>query len=230
MRFFDTVFDTAENQQNQISEVWQLKVRSDLHLARKAYHFFGVFIIIGLYQVLTREQGLVAICTAAGIVILIDFLRLKVPAINKATFAFFGSFLRKEEVKKLSGMSYLLGGALLVVALFPKPVGMLAFLFLAIGDPLSSIVGILYGKDKIIGNKSLQGTLAGFAVCALISGIYFQVSGLMVDRLILVSLLGGLIGALSELIPVWKMDDNFTIPVLSAILLFGMFMLFGGFN
>ena len=127
-------------------------------------------------------------------------------------------------------MSYLLGGALIVIAFFPKPIGMLAFLFLAIGDPISSIIGILYGKDKILRNKSLQGTLGEFAVCTLISVIYFQMTGIMADRLILVSLIGGLIGAFSELVPIWKMDDNFTIPVLSAALLFGMFLLFGGFN
>ena len=228
--WFMRLFSQFWSSQSEVVEVWSLKVRSDLHLARKAYHFFGVCIIIALYQVLTREQGLYAICVSTLVFLFIDFLRLRIPFVNRLAYATFGPFLRKEEMKKFSAMSYLLGGALLVIVFFPRPVGLLAFLFLAIGDPVSSIVGILYGKDKILGNKSMQGTLAGFIVCTFISILYFQATGIMMDRLILVGLLGGLIGAFCELVPIWKMDDNFTIPVLSATLLYVMFLLFGGFN
>ena len=52
--------------------VWEVKVRSDLHLVRKAYHFFGVLVIIGLYQLLTREQGLITISIASPLVLIID--------------------------------------------------------------------------------------------------------------------------------------------------------------
>lgn len=214
----------------QLTGVWRLKARTELHLARKAYHFFGVLIIVALYQTLTREQGVIAICSFTAFFLAIDFLRLRIPTLNRFVYTTLGPFLRKEEARGLSGMAFLMGGALIIIVFFPKHVTMLSFLFLAMGDPISSIVGVRYGKDKILGNKSLQGTLAGFLVCTMISAIYFQTTGIMADRWILASLVGGTIGAFSELVPVWKMDDNFTIPVMSAILLYGMFMLFGGFN
>ena len=51
----------------------------------------------------------------------------------------------------------------------------------------------------------------------------------MTERLFLVSMVSGLIGAFSELIPIGKLDDNFSFPILTAILLYGTFILFGGF-
>jgi len=50
----------------------------------------------------------------------------------------------------------------------------------------------------------------------------------MVERLLMASLIAGLIGAVSELLPIGKLDDNFTFPVVSGTLLWMMFLLFGG--
>ena len=41
----------------------------------------------------------------------------------------------------------------------------MALLFLALGDPVSSYIGVRYGKNPILGRKTLQGTLAGFVTC-----------------------------------------------------------------
>lgn len=51
----------------------------------------------------------------------------------------------------------------------------------------------------------------------------------MIDRILIVSILSGLIGAFAELIPIFKLDDNFTFPVVSSIGLWLLFYLFGGF-
>ena len=211
-------------------DILTLKVRSDLHLARKAYHILGVLIITGLYQVLSREQSIVALGMALGLLAGCDILRLRSPRMNKVVFGWFKVFLRQEEAQRVSGMTYLLTGSFLVVLLFPKEVVTLAFLFLAFGDPIASAVGVVFGKDKIVGNKSLQGTVAGFVVCTLIAALYFAHNSIMADRIILVSVLAGMAGAVSELMPIGKIDDNFTIPGLSAGFLWGMFWFFGGFN
>lgn len=212
-----------------INEVYRLKVRTDLHLARKAYHTFGVLIIVALYQALTREQGIMALGIAMAIVIPLDFLRLRVSKLNRLIFNLLGTFLRREEATRLSGMTHLFIGAFVIIVLFPKHVATLSFLYLAFGDPIASAIGVMYGKDKILPNKSLQGTLAAFVVCALISLVYFNVTGIMHERLVLVTVIGGVIGALSELVTLGKLDDNFTIPVLGASLLWLMFRFFGGF-
>lgn len=99
--------------------------------------------------------------------------------------------------------------------------------FLAFADPIASYFGIMYGKDKILREKSLQGFLAAFVVCSLLTFAFLNSYDLFAERMVLISLLGGLIGALAELIPIGKLDDNLTLPVLSAVSLWGLFSLFG---
>lgn len=101
-------------------------------------------------------------------------------------------------------------------------------LFLCFGDPIASYFGIRFGKDKLVGNKTLQGTMAGFVVCTLVALVYYYYNNIMLDRVLIVAPISGLIGALAELVPVGKMDDNFTFPVISATCLYILFGLFGG--
>lgn len=137
--------------------------------------------------------------------------------------------MREHEAKSFSGLSYLLVGAAILLAFFDRHILTLSLLFLAIGDPLASLVGIRFGRDRILGNKTLQGTFAAFAACATIAGVYYYLNGLMTERLLIVAPISGLIGAATELIPIGKLDDNLTCPVLSAIGLSVLFYLYGGF-
>ena len=50
-------------------------------------------------------------------------------------------------------------GAIINISLFPKTIAVLGFLYLAIGDPLASYIGIKYGKTPM-GTKSWVGALA----------------------------------------------------------------------
>ena len=91
-------------------------------------------------------------------------------------------------------------------------------MFLVFADPISSFFGILYGTKKILPNKSLQGSIAGFTTCYIVSYIYvlnFSDNGLDVFGF---CLLAGVAGAISELLSVF-IDDNFTIPLFSGLAL-----------
>lgn len=204
------------------------KARNDIHLARRIWHFAGVLVIFGLYWVLTQTQALAAAVACAVILIGFDISRLYFPFFNRLFTGMFKPVLRDSERHKPSGLSYLIAGVAVIVAFFPKPVGLLALLFLAVADPLASFFGIRYGKDKLIGNKSVQGTLAAFTACFFLALGYFLYMDLMRERLFIVCLLAGLIGAFSELVPIFKLDDNFVFPVVSSALLLGLFYVFGG--
>ena len=138
--------------------------------------------------------------------------------------------MRTSEVKAIAGTSYLLTGVLCVSFVFPREIVLMTLLYLAFADPMASVVGIRFGKDKIFGHKSVQGSAAAFVICAIITWAVLLYKGIMLDRLVIVSLLGGLIGAAAEAIPVGKLDDNFSIPVLSAGGLWLIFSIFGGFT
>lgn len=200
-----------------------------MHWARKAWHMLGVFLVFICYMNLPEfwAKALMGFFAIAAIVL--DYLRQHNEILNDYFLQIFRPIMRQHEIDKFAGTSYLLGGVLLVMLVFPKLVVGLTLLFLAFADPIASIVGILYGKDKIFFHKSLQGFAAAFIVCALCTFFYVSFFGYPMRRLLILSILSGLVGALAELIPLGKLDDNFTLPVLSSIGIFVLFYFFDVF-
>lgn len=207
-----------------------LKRRSDIHWARKIWHMGGVSIIAALYAYLPESTSLISLSIAWLLFVPADLLRFKYPPLNDFLVHMFRPIMRQHEVNRIAGTSYLLTGVTLVAFLFPREIVLLTMLFLAFADPIASYFGIRFGKDKIFGEKSLQGTLAAFFVCAILTFYFLSSNWLLMDRLVVVSLLGGLIGALAELIPIWDLDDNFTLPMLSSTALWMLFSVFGAFS
>ncbi|WP_413289951.1 diacylglycerol/polyprenol kinase family protein [Bdellovibrio sp. HCB337] len=218
------VIDTLDNLDN-----LELKKRSDIHWARKIWHMSGVFGMFLAYVLLPETASSIVLALAVLLFLPVDFLRHRYPALNDWLVHAFKPIMRTHEIHKIAGTTYLLAGVCLVVAFFPRPVVALTLLFLAFADPIASFIGIKYGKDKIFGHKSIQGFMAAFVVCAVATAIYLTYYNIMLDRVIVVSLLAGLIGALAELVPIGKIDDNFTLPVLSSIGLYALFYVFGLF-
>lgn len=207
----------------------ELKKRSDIHWARKIWHMAGVFFMFIAYTTLPEVTSTLILVGAILIFLPVDFLRLRYPAFNDLVVHAVKPIMRTHEIHKIAGTTYLLVGVAIVVAVFPRPIVALTLLFLAFADPLASFIGIKYGKDKIFGHKSIQGFMAAFVVCALCTTIYLSYYNVRLDRVIVVSLLAGLVGALAELIPIGKLDDNFTLPLMSSMGLYILFSLFGLF-
>lgn len=208
---------------------WSLKERKDLHLARKLWHLSGVTLMWATYALLGREVCKPLILAAALLFTLFEVVRLKRPAINQWVHRNFSPLMRGTESENFSGMTYLFWGAALLVWLFPFHIGSLALLFLAIGDPVASFVGIKWGKDRIHGAKTLQGFLASFVCCLAVTAIYCYAHNLLVDRLVIVSVAGGVLGAGAETFNPADIDDNFSMPVISAAGLSLIFYILGAF-
>lgn len=207
----------------------KLRSKSDLHLARKIWHCTGIVGMVLLYNYFGTERSWWIILSLAAFFFPLDWLRQTRPKLNQATMKVFGPVMRQHEEKAFSGLSYLLLGGIILLAFFERHVIILSLLFLAIADPLASYFGIRFGRDRILGNKTLQGTLAAFFACSAIAGTYYYLNGIMTERLLIVAPISGVIGAATELIPVGKLDDNLTCPVLSALGLSALFYLYGGF-
>jgi dolichol kinase len=204
------------------------KPRSDIHLKRKLFHALCgtgmalIYVFSGL-----EKTTMVMMCMVAFFLMLIvENYRLKNPEFNKMLMEKVGAIARENEVNSISGMPYYVGSVGIAVALFPPPVAILSILYLAWGDPVSSLVGIMYGRQRIFQNKSLEGTLGGFLVCTLITSIYLGATGLLPGRVLLVSILGGMSASVTELLP-FNIDDNFSIPMISGFLLWLMFLAAG---
>lgn len=206
-----------------------LKVKSDLHLSRKIWHCVGISSMAIGYNILGHKLSWMILLIATAVIIPFDFIRQSRPRLNKLAVRVFGPLMRRHEFDSVSGVSFLLIGTLFLLSLNERHLITLTLLFLAFGDPLASFFGIRFGKDRILQNKTLQGTIAAFVVCTVIAGIYYYFNNLMIERLFIVAPISGLIGAVAELLPIGKLDDNLTFPVVAAILLWILFKIYGGF-
>src|SRR5262249_30842974 len=145
-------------------------------LKRKAIHLASLAIPLGYY--VSKAVWLVwwerALLAAVVFSLAIEVFRLNHPRTRYVFRHFFGELLRNHEDASLLGSTYLLIACLLTIHLFPKPVAVLALCFLIVGDTVAAVVGKWIGRVKIF-NKTLEGSLACFAVCygltALMPGI-----------------------------------------------------------
>jgi len=201
------------------------KKRSDVHLARKVWHVTTVFLMFVAWNVLPFWICMSLLILGWIAFVPADFVRLNNPDLNSKLSKMFKLIMRQNELDRLAGTTYLITGTILIASVFPKSVVSLSLLFLAFADPIASYVGIRYGKDKIFGHKSVQGFIAAYVVCTVLTGIFLYFNNI-VDYILIISLLAGLVGALAELIPIAKIDDNFTMPLLSSIGIYIILYLF----
>lgn len=192
--------------------------RDELHLARKIWHVaWGLGGLILYYKSGKTVDVFIRGCLAiAALGFFLDYLRMKLPSFNKFAFKAMGTFFRESEKNTYSGLPYYALGVALSLMFFEEKLALLSIFFLVFADPLSSIIGILFGKKKIVPNKSWAGSSTGFIVCTTISLLYISYFNESAPQLVLFSLIAGFIGSFSEFASTWGLDDNLTIPVLSG--------------
>jgi dolichol kinase len=182
------------------------------HLGRKLYHLLGGLGLLSLYYVLGRQQALICYGILIVIVLAVDITRLRVPPFNQFIQARFSSFIRKSEANKLTGTAPYVLGIALSLLLYRTDIATAAICFLAFGDVAATTVGERYGRTKISGEKSLEGTLA-FVAAAVLSGVLLNFAG--IHLLCGLILAGSIIAAGVELLPL-PVNDNLVIPVVSG--------------
>ncbi len=207
-------------------EHFDLKARSDLHIARKIWHATGISIMVLVHATQPIEVSWLALGLFALLIVPGDVIRQYNSKVNFWAHKLFGPVMRKSESKRISGSSFLVLGAALNLLFFESDIINISLLFLAFGDPIASYFGIRFGREKLANGKTLQGFLAALVVCSIIVGVYCYSTNILVDRLWIVIPIGGIIGALSELITIKNLDDNLSFPVLSSLGLSLMFYLF----
>ncbi len=197
-----------------------LAQRSDLHLARKTFHMSGglVFLVPFLFLNFSQEYMAAILGTFLALVMSLEYCRARWEWVNGLAVKVMGPIMRDTEVNQLTGIPFYMASCLFAFLIFPRHIAVLSILYLAFGDPSSSFFGVLYGRSKIFPNKSLQGTLGGFVICAVVTAIYLVWQDFDREKILLLSLLGGLSGSIAELLPL-NVDDNFSIPVVSGALM-----------
>ena len=203
-----------------------LAKRSELHLKRRLWHVLVGCLGLVCYYQLSLElyiYGYFSVLVAL-LGFWIDFKRLGNPNLNNFLEKHFGPVMRRSEKLSFSGLPFYALGVAIAIFVYDEKIAILSILFLIFADPIASIVGVYMGRDRLLPNKTLQGTMAAFSVCLVTILGYLYVLEVESQNIIIFAFFGAICGALSELISAFNIDDNLTIPVLSggALTLFNL--------
>jgi dolichol kinase len=175
---------------------------------RKGIHLFALVIPVGHYLV-SFPVAVVGITVPAAVSILIDLSRFRRWRLWNLLAPILGPIIRDHEVKgAFTGASYILSASAFVILVYPKAVAIAAITFIIIGDIAAALVGRKWGRHRLIGRKSIEGSLACLVSLVLIS---FLIPGLPTP----VGLVGAVVATLAEAFS-GKIDDNLAVPILSG--------------
>lgn len=199
--------------------------RDDLHLARRLFHIMsGCGIVAVSFFLESKKDFALFLGSLTLLDLVVEGARLIFPRFNLFVLSRFRRLLREGEENRLSGISYYLLGSLLAVILFPREIAVLSILFLAFGDPIASLVGVMVGRRHWPSHvspsqKSFEGSLACLFFCGVmtwfVSYEFAKTAGLNPSDRLLFSIVGGFSAALGELLPL-RTDDNFALPLISG--------------
>ena len=179
---------------------------------RKAIHLFNLIIPFSYWFIIHDQNKFkIIIITFTALFILADYFRTKSKLIKKLFILFFDKMLREHELKgQFTGATWVMISASVTILVFSKYIAIISLIFMSIGDTFAALIGRKFGKLKIY-DKSFEGFLGGLIVCLVAAYCYdplpFYISGF-----------GALAAMLFETLPL-PLDDNFRIPIGSAIIM-----------
>lgn len=220
-----------------------MQTHKKCELSRAFFHSLVGGIIIGLYATglsrMTISYMLFPFTLIFGV---FDRSRLTNKSFNKAFLENFVicRVIRSEEmINRMTSATSLLIGAQITLFLFSRPIAALCLLQLAWCDPIARIVGkkfgpknikkknnqmvLIDGDGRLWNGKTVVGSFAasllGFFIILAFLLITVDQSYSKISTIVFTSILGGLYGAIAEALTISNIDDNLSMPIISASLL-----------
>ena len=178
---------------------------------RQLFHIFlGIAIVALLMYNIIDKKTILAIILI-GLILSYLSRKTRIPII----YDLLQKFERKEELKKFpgKGIIFYLIGAYIALLLFSKEIAMASIMVLALGDSVSHIYGLHYGKIKhpLSKTKFLEGTIAGF-----IAGFAGALVFVKPIEAFLASLAAMIVEAIEIKIRNQQIDDNLIVPFIAG--------------
>ena len=178
--------------------------------ARQAIHIAGGIIYAALFLALPLQSAIAVIAIIFTVGVLVSDAhrkRIEIPIIKEIL-----SGTQREDEKQIPGkaaLEFTLGVLITSIIFFGFGGKIIAgaILVLGIGDGASTLAGKAFGKTKIFGNKTLEGTIGGIIPAALALLPLFPPQA---------AITAAIIGMLAEYLPI---NDNYSIPIAAATIL-----------
>ena len=177
----------------------------EVNMLRKLFHLAGIVIPV-IYLLTDKQTALIVTAGVLVIDIILEALRIK----GILKLPFIEQNMKKQERRRMSGSFFYVISSFIAMALFEKNIAISSLFILSISDPLSSVLGSRFGRIRFLG-KSLEGTLVFF-----FSSFFIL---LAFSFTIPIAVAGATIASLTELFSSWPVDDNLSIPLVTALAL-----------
>lgn len=184
---------------------------NNFEINRQLFHIFlGIGIVfLLLYDFI--DKNLILMIIIIGLILSYLSRKIRVPVINDLLV----KFERKEELEKFpgKGIIFYLIGVYVALLFFSKDIAMASIMVLALGDSVSHLYGLHFGKTKhpLSKTKFLEGTIAGFItgfLGALVFARWYEA--------LLASLAAMLVEAIEIKIGTEQIDDNLIVPFVAG--------------
>lgn len=186
-------------------------VRSACHAA------ISIFLVVLVEEVLTsRAMWLLPLCFASSFW-LMEAWRHYTDTGREFLLWVFGAVAHPHERHQVNSSTWF-GTALLILgAVFEPMLCAVGLVALGIGDPAAGLVGRRFGKTKLVGQRSLEGSLAMLFVAGFGTMVVLLVwhQALPLGTMLAVSASTALFATVAELFS-GRVDDNFSIPLAAA--------------
>lgn len=210
--------------QNNDKKVQQVSFKSEL--LRKLIHISSAVIPVS-YFFLDKKIILEILIPVFLLLILVEILKYRIDFIYNLYTRLFKHMLRSHEYDKrkirMNGSSWLLLSEIICIIFFPKLIAITGMLLLSLSDSTSAIIGRIYGKKQYAPNRTYAGSAAFFVVGTLIVFAmpkYFYLPAEYIFGIAAVLVTTIVDGSN------FPADDNFTIPIVSSLVLYGLYMFF----
>ena len=180
-------------------------------LLRKGIHACNSIIAFSLFF-LDQNDVLLIVAIGTILIVVFDFLRIYTKQVQRIYNFLFKEVTRDFESHRLTGASYVMIGALIVLSIFESRICIPALLIMSFSDSAAAIIGKKYGKTKIF-DKTLEGRLA-FLLTSFVIVIFF-----IPDIDFTFSIIAIIASTIVELVPKSNLDDNLLIPIVSAFII-----------
>lgn len=191
--------------------------RKDLQLPRRLFHMGSGVTVAFIYNfLLTHQQAVSILGTIACVLYILEQVRINYPEFA-GNFEQYSKYLLRaeEQLKESAGIPFVMG-LLLTILSFPKPVAVVAILTLAVADPLSALIGIRFGRIRIVAHKSIEGSAAFFAGSFMATALVFLGYAPTTGTALGLAFFVAFTVSVFEMVPI-RLDDNLTIPLFTSV-------------